>query len=223
MTLPPRDVKVFLNMNSSVTSVNLELIREINRLWEPVYPYLAQYIHEVYGREDGKILEVGPFCGVIFALLRKGIGSFFSIATFPQGMGDFFRQEVREKKIEHNIEIVETDSSLTAVEENRIDLVIFRGAFFFPSLFRINFSEIHRVLKPKGIALIGGGFGKFTPDAVIKDIGERSRELNRRIGKIEVKEDKLRQEIEKSHVKGKAEVILEGGLWVLIRKEAIPS
>ena len=205
-------------MNAFLTSVNLEFIREINRLWEPIYPYLAQHIHEIYGREDGKVLEMGPFCGVIFALFRKGIGRSFSIATFPQGMGGFFRQEVRGKKMEHHIEIIETDSSLTGVEENRMDLVIFRGAFFFPSLFRVNFSEIHRVLKPRGIALTGGGFGKFTPDALIKDIGKRSRDLNLRIGKVEVKEDQLRQEIEKSHVKGKAEIILEGGLWVFVRK-----
>lgn len=210
-------------MNAFLTSVNFESIREINRLWEPIYPYLAQHIHEIYGREDGKVLEMGPFCGVIFALFRKGVGGSFSIATFPQGMGDFFRQEVREKKMEHNIEIIETDSSLTGVEENRIDLVLFRGAFFFPSLFKVKFSEIHRVLKPDGIALMGGGFGKFTPEAVIKEIGERSRKLNLRIGKIEVKEDRLRQEIEKSRVKGKAEIILDGGLWVLLRKEAIPS
>jgi len=211
-------LRSFSNMNSSVTSVHLGFIREINRLWDPIYPYLARHIHEIYGREDGKVLEMGPFCGVLFSLFSHGIGSSFSIATFPQGMGDFFRHEVRGRKMEHDIEIIETDSSLTGVKENRMDLVIFRGAFFFPSLFRVNFCEIHRVLKPKGIALMGGGFGKFTPDTMIKEIGRRSRELNLRIGKIEVEEGQLRQEIEKSHVKGKAEIILEGGLWVLIRK-----
>ena len=201
-----------------MSSLNLDLIKEIDTLWEPVYPYLAQQIHELYGRQNGNILEIGPFCGMIFTLQRKKIGRSFLIAAFPPGMGDFFRQEAKKRKLEDKIEIIKTDSSLTGIKENEIDLAIFRGAFFFPSLFKVNFSAIHRVLKAKGIAFIGGGFGKFTPDTVIKDIGKRSRDLNLQIGKIEVNEDQLRQDIEKSNVKGKIEIISEGGLWILMRK-----
>jgi hypothetical protein len=201
-----------------MSSVNLAHIKEIDNLWKPVYPYLAQQIHELYGRQDGNILEMGPFCGMIFTLQRMEIGRSFLIATFPSGMGDFFRQEAKKRKFGEKIKIIETDSYLTGIKENKIDLAIFRGAFFFPSLFKVNFSAIHRVLKPNGIAFIGGGFGKLTPDKVIKDIGKRSRDLNLQIGKIEVNEDQLRQNIEKSNVKGKVEIISEGGLWVLMRK-----
>lgn len=198
--------------------VNLNLIQEIDHLWNPVYPFLAQQILGLYGRRDGDILEIGPFCGVIFTLQKKNIGSSFLIATFPEGMGNFFREEAKKRKVEDKIEVIETDPSLSGVEENRIDLAIFRGAFFFPSLFEVNFSGIYRILRTDGIAFIGGGFGKFTPDIVIKGIGKRSRELNLQIGKIEVSEEKLWQDILKSTVKGKFEVFSEGGLWVVMRK-----
>ncbi len=107
---------------------------------------------------------------------------------------------------------------LTGVDENRIDLAIFRGAFFFPSLFEVNFSAIFRVLRRDGIAFIGGGFGKFTPETVIKKIGKRSRDLNLKIGKIEVNEDQLRHVIRTSNVKGNVTIVSEGGLWLLMRK-----
>lgn len=201
-----------------MTSVNLDLIKEIDRLWDPVYPYLARHIHELYGRQDGNILEIGPFCGLIFTSLTQGIGSSFLIATFPPGMGDFFREEARKQKAEDKIEVIESDPSLSGVDENRIDLAIFRGAFFFPSLFEVNFSAIFRILRRDGIAFIGGGFGKFTPETVIKKIGKRSRDLNLKIGKIEVNEDQLRQDIRTSNVKGKVEIVSEGGLWLLMRK-----
>jgi hypothetical protein len=201
-----------------MSSVNLDLIKEIDNLWKPVYPYLAQQIHELYGRQDGNILEMGPFCGMIFALQRKKIGRSFLIATFPSGMGDFFRQEAKKRKLGEKIKIIETDTSLNGIEDNEIDLAIFRGAFFFPCLFKVNFSAIHRVLKPNGIAFIGGGFGKLTPDKVIKDIGKRSRDLNLQIGKIEVNEDQLRQMIKEGNLEWKVEIISEGGLWVLMRK-----
>ncbi len=133
-------------------------------------------------------------------------------------MGDFFREEARKQKAEDKIEVIESDPALTGVDENRIDLAIFRGAFFFPSLFKVNFSAIFRVLRRDGIAFIGGGFGKFTPETVTKKIGKRSRDLNLKIGKIEVNEDQLRQTIRTSNVKGKVEIVSEGGLWLLMRK-----
>jgi hypothetical protein len=133
-------------------------------------------------------------------------------------MGNFFYEEAIKQKVEDKIRVIETNPALTGIEEDSVDLAIFRGAFFFPSLFKVNFSAIDRVLITSGVAFIGGGFGKFTPDRVIKDIAKRSRELNLQIGKIEIDEDKLRQEIQTVSVKEKTKVTTEGGLWVLLRK-----
>ena len=195
----------------------LDLIQEIDQLWNPVYPHLTKQILEVYGRRDGDVIEMGPFCGVIFALIRKRIGKSFFIATFPPGMGHFFSQEAKKRKLKTKITIIETDPSLVGVEQNRFDLVIFRGAFFFPSLFEVNLPAIERILRKDGMALLGGGFGKFTPESVIKKIGKRSRALNLAIGKIEVDRHQLWKDIQKN-VKGKCEIISEGGLWVVMRK-----
>lgn len=201
-----------------MSPVDLNLIQEIDTLWDPVYPYLAQQILAIYGRQDGNILEIGPFCGTIFALKKKNIGNSFLIATFPPGMGSFFRDEIKKRRLEDEIEVIETDPSLTKIEGNRIDLAVFRGALFFPSLFEVDFQAIYRILRADGIAFIGGGFGKFTPDTVIRTIGKRSRELNLQIGKIELSEDRLKRDIQASNVKGKTKIISEGGLWVIIKK-----
>jgi len=60
------------------------LIEELNLLWEPVRPYLARQIEELYTRRDGHVLEIGPFSGTIFDLVQKGVGQTFMIAAFPQ-------------------------------------------------------------------------------------------------------------------------------------------
>ena len=197
---------------------NLELIQEINSLWKPVYPHLAKQIYDHYGRTDGTVLDVGPFCGVIFALRVMKIGDSFRMAVFPRDMGDFFREEAREQGPGGGVEVVEMDPDLKGIPDHDVDLFIFRGAFFFPSLFRVYFREIDRVLKPGGMAFIGGGFGRYTPAAIIKGIGKRSRELNFAIGKVEMSEDQVRREFAKSNVKTTFEVITEGGLWVVMRK-----
>ena len=116
-------------------SVRLDLIQEIDRLWDPVYPYLARHISELYGRRDGDIVEIGPFCGVIFSLSKEKIGHSFRIAAFPEGMGNFFRKEVERQNLVQSIEIIETDPSLpwrgiTAIWLSSV------GLFFSPIYFR---------------------------------------------------------------------------------------
>ncbi len=196
----------------------LELIREIDVLWEPIYPYLARYIKELYGQREGEVLEIGPFSGVIFSVMKEGVGNRFVIASFPSGMAAFFLEQAGKAGAAEKIEVVETDPSLSDIEEETVDLAIFRGAFFFPSLFNADLGAIYRVLKPGGLALVGGGFGKYTPNSVILNLGKRSRELNLDIGKVEVSEQMLRQLIAQSRLAAHAQVIDEGGLWVLIKK-----
>jgi len=199
-------------------SEKISLIKEINDLWNPVYPGLARHIQKLYGRQDGNILEIGPFSGVIFTLQEKNIGNTFSIASFPPEMGNHFLKKAKNQKHKDRVKVIESDPFLYGIEENTIDLAIFRGAFFFPSLGEANFMEIQRVLKPGGLAFVGGGFGKYTPDTVIKDIGKRSRDLNLRLGKIHINQDKLLHTINVIKITGEVEIISEGGLWVLIKK-----
>ncbi len=199
----------------------LKLIEEINRLWFPVYPYLAREIAESYGRRDGAVLEIGPFAGVIFELQRSGIGNSFSIAAFPSGIGDLFRQEISAQGVEEKIRVIETDPSLGEIEDDSIDLCVFRGALFFPSLFEIDFSAIDRILRPRGVAFVGGGFGTYTPEAVIEKIGKRSRDLNLEIGKVEISQDQVWKALRAGPLKSKPELVIRGGLWVVMRRENV--
>src|SRR4030042_6999371 len=41
------------------------VIEKINRLWAPIYPPLARFIADIYGRRKGDCLELGPFSGGI--------------------------------------------------------------------------------------------------------------------------------------------------------------
>jgi hypothetical protein len=202
-----------------MSSIDLDPIKELYHLWKPVYPHLTKQVKEIAGRTQGDVLEVGPFCGAIFALQEAGLGSSFSIAAFPQEMADFFREEAKRIKADRSVLVIESDAWLTGIKDSSIDLVLFRGALFFPSLFRVNFSAVHRVLKAEGVALVGGGFGKQTPQSVIGAIGKRSRELNLLAGKVEITEHQIRQAIRSEGAPGNVEIISEGGLWVIMRKE----
>jgi SAM-dependent methyltransferase len=206
----------------SLDPVNLDLIKEIDLLWEPVYPYLAQAVTEYYPGREGTLLEIGPFSGVIFELKKQGIGDSFVIAAFPPGLVSTFQEQAK-RHLASPVDVIETDPALDGVDENSVDLAIFRGAFFFPSLFQVNWTAIHRVLKPNGKALVGGGFGKFTPREVITKIGKTSKDLNLQMGKVDRTAEDLKEEIRRISVEATFEIITEGGLWVLMRKRSHSS
>jgi hypothetical protein len=197
---------------------DVKLIQEIDKLWEPVYPFLANHIKETYGRKGGVILEVGPFCGVILALMAQGVGSKFIIGAFPTGIELFFQNYIKKKGLAGEISVAETDQSLAGIEDTSIDLVIFRGALFFPSLFQVDYRAVNRVMKTGGVAMIGGGFGKLTPPEIIHPIADRSKELNLKIGKIEVTVEQVKEDIEASGVLVGYQIVHEGGLWVILNK-----
>jgi hypothetical protein len=194
------------------------LIDKLNLLWEPVRPFLAREIEELYGRRDGHILEIGPFSGLIFTLAQKNVGQSFSIAAFPQAAIPIYRHEAREHGLQDRVRIIESDSSLINIADDGVDLAIFRGALFFPTLFQVDFGAIYRTLRTAGIAFIGGGFGKYTPAEVIGKIAKRSERLNAAMGRVRVTVESVRDQVRSSHLEGKCEITTEGGLWVVMKK-----
>jgi hypothetical protein len=197
---------------------NDTLIEELNLLWEPVQPYLARQIEELYGRRDGQILEIGPFSGLIFALAQKKVGRSFLIAAFPQAAVRSCQQEAQRLGLEDRVRIVESDSSFVGIADESVDLTIFRGALFFPSLFQVDFGAITRTLRKGGIAFVGGGFGKYTPPEVINQIGKRSEQLNLAMGKVRITVESVREQVQSANPEGEFEIITDGGLWIVMKK-----
>jgi len=194
------------------------LIEELNLLWEPIRPFLVQQIEELYGRRDGHILEIGPFSGLIFALAHKNVGESFSITAFPEAAIPLYRQEARKHGLEDRVTIIESDSSLIGISDDSINLAIFRGALFFPSLFQVDFGAIYRKLRTGGIAFVGGGFGKYTPAEVISRIGKRSEQLNAAMGRVRVTVESVWDQLRSKRLEERCEVTTEGGLWVVMKK-----
>jgi len=195
-----------------------DLIVELNRLWEPVRPYLAQLVSELYNRHDGRVLEIGPFSGLAFELSLRGIGTSFHMAVFPGEISDALRDEAREFGLEGRVTVAESDEKLIGVPMETFDLAVFRGAFFFPSFFRPDLPAIYRSLKAGGMALVGGGFGRHTPEDVMRGIEKRSKDLNQALGRVRITEGDLWSILEAAGLKERAIMITEGGLWVVLRK-----
>ena len=192
------------------------IITEINTLWLPVYPYMAEYLLASSGVPGGRFLDLGPFAGGLALNVLWKAETF--LATVIDESEPVLRW-VEERAAEggHVSRLTTRRRPIDPIPEAdaTFDLVAVRGAFFFltSSLLR----EVRRVLRPGGFAWVGGGYGPTTPDSIIAPIADRSRVLNEAVGKRRITVDEARGIAAEAGLGGCTRVSTEGGLWLEVR------
>jgi SAM-dependent methyltransferase len=200
--------------------VDLRILKDVNELWSKIYPYLAVQVMRYYGGENGEVLELGPFSGGIsMELARHYPGLNITIAAEENGMVDYLRKRMEEEGLHRRIALKCSPFGDLGFADCRFDLVVFRGAYFFLDEEGRMLREIYRVLKEGGFAFIGGGYGKDTPQPLIDEIADESRDLNDRLGRKRVTEEEVKNMVDKAGLTNRSGVEKEGGLWLLIRKQ----
>ncbi len=196
--------------------MDTDIVVEINRLWEPVYPYMAEHLLEVSGVRSGRVLDLGPFAGgIAVALLQQGPGLRAVVRDHREPVLDWARGLADRAGVSGRLATRQAPVEPLDEPDRAFDLVVVRGAFFFltPALL----AEVGRMLRPGGFGWVGGGYGPRTPPEVIRPLADRSRELNARIGKRRVHADRVRSLVDEAGLGGRARVVERGGLWIEVR------
>jgi ubiquinone/menaquinone biosynthesis C-methylase UbiE len=200
--------------------VNIDDIEQLDRLWKKIYPYVAAQIMEVYQRENGSVLELGPFSGGIsLELARSHPRIAITIGAESPAVIEYLRRKIALSGLSKRITVGATGLENLQFMDAQFDLVVLRGAFFFLKDRVGLLGEIVRVLKAGGMAFVGGGYGKGTPKELIEEIADRSRELNKRLGRKRVSKEELEEVVRKSELADLCTIEEEGGLWITIRKQ----
>jgi ubiquinone/menaquinone biosynthesis C-methylase UbiE len=202
-----------------LTAVELKDLERVNGLWSRIYPYLAAQVMESYGRNQGEVLELGPFSGGIsveIATLYPGLN--ITIAAEDGSVVDLLRDGIERAGLGRDIVLKRSELHRLVFADSHFDLIVFRGAYFFLDQDGKILREIYRVLKQGGLAFVGGGYGKNTPQALIDEIADESRDLNDRLGRRRVTEDELEALVMNAALADHARIEKSGGLWLVIRK-----
>jgi len=150
--------------------------------FKEVYPSLAEQILGDYNVREGTCIDIG--CGPAYLSLEVAKRSNLKIIGVdidPEAV-KIASRNVRKEGLNDRVTIEEGDVHKLRFADGTIDLVISRGSFPFWTNTAQAFREIYRVLKPGGVAFVGGGMGRaITPEekAIIKEKVEKAGFMNR--------------------------------------------
>lgn len=192
-----------------------DIIEQINTLWLPVYPFMADHVIALSELQSGHVLDLGPFAGgLAISLLGKSVAFHAKVVDESERLLQWTARRAHDEGCFSRLALSRAVIEPIPEPDASFDLVLVRGAFFFltPLLLR----EIKRVLRAGGLAWVGGGYGPLTPDEVIVPIAERSKQWNEAIGKQRITIEEAQKLIVNAGVASSARVSTEGGLWIEI-------
>lgn len=150
--------------------------------FKEVYPSLAEQILSDYGIREGLCLDIG--CGPAYLSIEVAKRSNLEVIGVdidPKAV-EIARSNVKRENQTDRVRIEQGDVHELRFKDGAADLIISRGSFPFWTNTAKAFREIHRVLKPGGVAFVGGGMGRaITPEkkAAIKKKVEQAGFMNR--------------------------------------------
>lgn len=140
----------------------------------PVYAPLAEWIVERFDLpEEGIGIDLGGGRGPLILELVPRTGLHWINADIePAHFGVFFSAALREEMI-GRVSAIYADAQKMPFHDNYADFIVSRGSIPFWDDLAAGLSEVYRVLKPGGAALIGRGFSPNLPVETARAIRER--------------------------------------------------
>ncbi len=130
-----------------------------------VYPLLADQILQDYSIREGTCLDVG--CGPGYLAIELAKQSRLTVVgvDIDEEAVRIAEKNVSRAKLDDRVSIEQGDVHDLRFADDSAELIVSRGSFLFWKNPTRAFREIYRVLKPGGVAFIGGGMGRaITPE-----------------------------------------------------------
>lgn len=133
----------------------------------PLYPALARQIVEDYGITQGVCVDVGGGCGSLAIELARITDLTIYVLDISPVAVALCNVLAEEAGLQGRVRGVEGDAQDMLFRDGFADLVVSRGSIFFWPHPDAGIRESYRILKPGGVAFVGGGFSRLMePDAL---------------------------------------------------------
>ena len=148
---------------SGMTYTAKEMDRIAQTLFKPIYYHLARQIQQDYQIKSGVCIEAGSgSASWAIEIAKSSDLKVYAVDIDPAAV-KLARRNIRRAGVSDKVEAVEADVAKMPFPDGYADLVVSRGSYMFWKDKVKAFAEIRRILKPGGVAYIGGGLGNLLP------------------------------------------------------------
>lgn len=160
-------------MKGTTNPQSFDLI--VRDIFAPIYPVIAEQIIAKTDIAEGRCLDVGCGTGALGIALAKITNLHMTFFDQSEEMLNLAFGYAFSNNILNRAEFLQGNIHSIPLPDNSIELVISRGSSPFWNDWRKAYSEIVRVLKPGGMAYIGGGFGnRELRDKIVATMSEKN-------------------------------------------------
>ncbi|MGI6739720.1 MAG: class I SAM-dependent methyltransferase [Christensenellales bacterium] len=187
---------------------------------KPMYPLLIQQFVDDYDLMHGIALDIGAGPGWLGMELAKITNMKIVFLDISQDALDMAKENFEKLDVDNEVDYIQADVLELPMEDNRFDFIMSRGSIWFWKQPQKALKEIERILKPGGVAIVGGGLGRYLPPSMRARLQNRIRKGLKERMETRPNIEEFKKIVEKAGLIN-YKVLSEdegGGRWVEIRK-----
>ena len=193
-------------------------------IWQKIYPLLAQQIIDDYQIKEGRCVEIGSGDGKLGLELTKRTAFYVYMVDINGDVLKKAHANACGAGLSDRISLIQANVERLPFVDDFADLVVSRGSIFFWNDKAGGLKEIYRVLKPGGVAFVGGGTSRYMSEAEkqefirsVTPVNEEKRKERSRLRSP----DYFRQILRQAEICNFNLIPAPPGVWVEMQKEAI--
>lgn len=141
-------------------------------LLQPMYPLLIQQFVDDYNLKEGIALDIGVGPGWLGLELSKITDMEIVFFDISQKALDQSKENFKKANVDNRASFIRGDVHSMSFTDDSFDFIMSRGSIWFWAFPEKALREVYRVLKPGGVAIVGGGLGRYLPSSMHKRLSQ---------------------------------------------------
>lgn len=194
--------------------------RIVREVFAPIYPVIAAQITTTTGIVSGRCLDAGCGTGALGIALAQITDMHITFFDQSEEMLNLAAGYTEKNALDHRSTFLQGDIHAIPLPNDDVDLVISRGSSPFWDDWKQAYSEIIRILRPGGMAYIGGGFGsRELRDSIVRTMSENNPDWRKSFqDRIKPEREALPEILKNLSPSSFRLIDDESGFWTLIEK-----